>query len=77
MVKTIAKIDGMACSMCEAHVNDAVRAAFDVKKVKSSHRKGTLEITSAGPIDAEKLKLVLADHGYKVLDVKYDGGDEQ
>ena len=29
-------VEGMACSMCEAHVNDAIRKAFPVKKVTSS-----------------------------------------
>ena len=40
MIKTTLKIDGMACSMCESHVNDAVRNAVPVKKVTSSHTKG-------------------------------------
>ena len=25
MIQTTAKVSGMACSMCEAHINDAVR----------------------------------------------------
>jgi len=38
----------MACGMCEAHVNDAVRRAFPVKKVTSSHKKGeTVILTEA------------------------------
>lgn len=28
MFETIIKVDGMACGMCEAHVNDAVRNAM-------------------------------------------------
>ena len=32
MVKMILDVDGMACGMCEAHVNDAVRKGFQVKK---------------------------------------------
>ena len=24
-VKTIVKVDGMMCSMCEAHINDVIR----------------------------------------------------
>ena len=44
MVKMILDVDGMACGMCEAHVNDAVRKGFQVKKVTSSHSKGTTEI---------------------------------
>ena len=35
MVKTIVKVEGMMCGMCESHVNDAIRAAFNVKKVNS------------------------------------------
>ena len=46
MVRMILEIDGMACGMCEAHVNDAVRRAFTVKKVTSSHAKGRTEILS-------------------------------
>ena len=41
MVKTILKIEGMLCGMCESHINAAIRKHFDVKKVKSSHKKGT------------------------------------
>ena len=40
MLKYILKIDGMMCGMCEAHINDAVRKNFPVKKVSSSHTKG-------------------------------------
>ena len=31
MTKTIIKVEGMMCGMCEAHVNDAVRAAVKAK----------------------------------------------
>ena len=40
MIKTTVKVDGMMCGMCEAHINDAIRRNFNVKKVKSSHSKG-------------------------------------
>ena len=32
MTKTTLKIDGMMCGMCESHMNDAIRNAFNVKK---------------------------------------------
>ncbi len=32
MVKITAGIEGMVCGMCEAHINEAVRKAFRVKK---------------------------------------------
>ena len=46
MIKTTATIEGMHCGMCETHVNDAIRKAFPVKKVKSSAKKSTTEIVS-------------------------------
>lgn len=32
MVRIIVGIEGMACGMCETHINEAVRNAFRVKK---------------------------------------------
>lgn len=31
MVKIIVGIEGMACGMCEAHINEAVRGFWEVK----------------------------------------------
>lgn len=56
MTKTTLKIDGMMCGMCESHVNDAIRQAFKVKKVNSSHSKGECEIISEEPLDEAKLQ---------------------
>ena len=39
-------IDGMMCGMCESHINDAVRNAFPVRKVTSSHSRGQTVILS-------------------------------
>ena len=51
MIQTTVQVSGMACSMCEAHVNDAVRSALNVKKVTSSHVKGETVILSDEPLD--------------------------
>ena len=50
--------------MCEAHVNDAIRAAFQVKKVSSSRSKGETVIESEKPLDREKLRQVISNTGY-------------
>ena len=43
MLQITAKIDGMMCGMCEAHIKDAVRQAFpDAKKISASSSKGEL-----------------------------------
>ena len=70
MYKITLDVDGMACGMCEAHVNDAVRKAFQVKKVTSSHSKGTTEIISETELDEDKLKAAIEAAGYSVLNVK-------
>lgn len=70
MVKTILEIDGMACGMCEAHVNDAVRKAFAVKKVTSSHTKERTEILSEQPLEGNGLKAAIEAAGYQVTAVR-------
>ena len=69
MIKTTLTIDGMMCPMCESHVNDAIRAAARVKKVTSSHRKGTAEILSEEALPEEQLRAALEKTGYRVLSV--------
>ena len=66
MYKTIAKVDGMRCGMCESHVNDVVRRNFDVKKVNASHAKGEVVIVSEQPVDEQKLRFAVGEQGYVV-----------
>ena len=66
MEKIVVKVDGMQCGMCEAHVNEAVRAAFPVKKVTSSHAKGETVILTEQDIDDAKLKEVIDKTGYEM-----------
>ena len=56
MIQYTIAVEGMACSMCEAHVNDAVRKAFPVKKVSSSHSKGQTLVLTEEPLDEETLR---------------------
>ena len=70
MFKTTVSVSGMMCGMCEAHVNDAVRAAMPVKKVTSSHKKGETVILSESQPDAAALKQAINATGYEALDVK-------
>ena len=67
MTETTLKIDGMACSMCESHINDAIRAEFDVKKVHSSHRSGETMIVSESSLPEEKIREVIKSTGYTLL----------
>ena len=69
MIQTTVKVSGMACSMCEAHINDAIRAAFKVKKVSSSHAKGKTVILSETALDGAKLRQVIEKTGYQLRGV--------
>ena len=70
MVKTTAKVEGMMCPRCEAHVNDAIRARFQVQETQSSHDKGETVILSATALPADEVKAAIEGAGYTVLDVK-------
>ncbi len=69
MIQTTVGIDGMQCGMCEAHVNDMIRAAFPVKKVSTSHKKGQAVILSEEEIPEEALKEAVKKIGYEVTSV--------
>ncbi|MCM1047188.1 MAG: cation transporter [Clostridiales bacterium] len=69
MVKITLGVEGMACGMCEAHINDAVRNAFQVKKVTSSHTKKQTVIIAGQDIPEQELKDVVAKTGYEVVSV--------
>lgn len=64
MIQTTVKVSGMACSMCEAHINDAIRGAFPVEKVTSSHSKGETVILSEEPLDENALRTAIDATGY-------------
>ena len=69
MFKTVIKIEGMMCGMCEAHVNDAVREAVSANKVNSSHKKGVTELITETEPDEKALREAVEKDGYKVLGI--------
>ena len=69
MVKITVGIEGMACGMCEAHINEAVRNTFQVKKVSSSHTKKQTVIIAEKDIPEQELKNVIAKAGYDAVSV--------
>lgn len=64
MWKYTVEVDGMMCSMCEAHTNDAVRKALPVKKVTSSHTKGQTVIVAERELDEAALRKTIEELGY-------------
>ena len=65
MIKHTAKIDGMMCGMCEAHINDTIRKAFpDAKKVSASRKNGEAVFLTESEINADTLKTAIEETGY-------------
>lgn len=69
MVRITVGIEGMACGMCEVHINEAIRNAFKVKKVTSSHTKKQTVIVAEKDIPEQELKSVVAKAGYDAVSV--------
>ena len=70
MVKITMHVEGMMCPHCEAHMNDAIKAAFKVKKVTSSHEKKTTEIIANEDIPEAAILEAVKETGYTVSDIK-------
>lgn len=67
MFKTTIQVEGMMCSHCEKHMEEAVKAAFReeaVKKVKASHEDKTVLVESKNPLSEEKMKEIVTEAGY-------------
>lgn len=77
MNKITVYIDGMQCGMCEAHVNDAIRKAFPVKKINSSHSKNQAVIITEQDIDENKLRDVINETGYTFLSVQKEAYEKK
>ncbi len=70
MKKYVLKINGMACGMCEAHMNDTVRKALpEAGKVRSSYKKGETEFLYDGDFDREKLTDAIRMTGYECVGI--------
>ena len=62
------QIDGMACSMCEAHISDVIRNTFPAaKKVSASHRKGEASFLLEEVPELETLREAINATGYRYL----------
>ena len=68
MTQYTLKIDGMACGMCEAHINDVIRKSVpDAKKVTSSHKKGESTFLTEMEVDLESLRKAIDETGYTFI----------
>ena len=69
MTTITVNVTGMMCMHCEAHVNKAVKEAFGVEDVVSSHENGTTVIHAQEKLDEDKLREVITEAGYEVTGI--------
>ena len=69
MIKVTVNVEGMMCPHCEAHVNEAVKKAFGVEDVVSSHENKTTVFTAPEKVDEEKVRQTIKDAGYEVTGI--------
>ena len=72
MTTITVNVTGMMCGHCEAHVNKAVKEAFGVEDVISSHEKGTTVIKAPQKLDEDKIRDVIKEAGYEVTGITQD-----
>ena len=71
MIRTTMKIDGMMCSMCEAHICETIRKAVpEAKKVKASRGKGEASFLTEEAMNPETLKAAVDATGYACLGIE-------
>ena len=69
MVKVTVNVEGMMCGHCEAHVNEAIKKAFGVEDVVSSHENNTTIFTAPEKVDEDKIRQTIKDAGYEVTGI--------
>lgn len=69
MVKITLNVEGMKCVKCSARMDEAVRGAFPVEKVTSSHENKETVIICAEEIADEKLQEVVSGAGFELLGI--------
>ena len=71
MIKTIVRIEGMMCPMCEAHICETIRRTVpEAKKVSASRSKNEASFLADAPVDFDALKAAVNATGYTCLGVE-------
>ncbi len=67
-MKMTVKIQGMMCEHCVRAVKNALEGIEGIQ-ADVSLQDGTAVLTSAGTIDASRVRAVIEEEGYTVLDI--------
>ena len=77
MIRTVIGISGIICSMCEAHISEAIRNVFPVRKAAVSRKKGNAVILSEESLDETKLRQIIRQAGYVVRYIKEEKAEKK
>ena len=64
MWKITLGVEGMACGMCENHINEVIRKKENVRKVSSSKGKKQTVIITEQDLSEERCKELICEAGY-------------
>ncbi len=65
MYQTTIHVEGMACGMCEAHIQDVIRKEFPkASKVSASHTKNTATFVTDEKVNPDVLEDAIEKTGY-------------
>ena len=71
MIKTVVKLRGMACGMCEAHINDTIRKLYpSAKEMSASHKTGEAVFVTETAPDESAVKQAIENTGYTFLSME-------
>ena len=65
MYKVTVRIEGMMCEVCEEHICEAIKKAFDAEDVTASQKKGEAVFETPNEISKDEMKKVIDETGYK------------
>lgn len=67
MATTEFQVTGMTCGHCELSVREEVGELSGVESIQVSAHTGTLVVTSADPIDDERILAAVVEAGYSAV----------
>ncbi len=68
MIETIIKVQNMKCEGCEARVIRVLSELEGIRHVEANYKEGTATIQSDVELDKEKLKEILEDIDFPIVE---------
>ncbi|MFW6720508.1 heavy-metal-associated domain-containing protein [Streptomyces sp. MAR4 CNY-716] len=66
-VTTVFKVSGMTCGHCEGAVSAEISGLDGVSSARAVAATGEVTVTSAAPLDEEKVRAAVDEAGYELV----------